>query len=202
MYPKEFKVVQEVFIAFILNWILTWHYALFVNLKDSFGLRCIGGIFSQAGIGEIMRSSSFILTLSILTWSPKSILPFPHTWIFKDLNKLMQEPICFEIFSKYIEEKEPSLSRDLEDFMKAYMSYFQCPLEERDDLVTHSSSTGSYLLPLDKSTINPNQIQDVCNDSLRRLKIGYDRFKQTVAYEKLLMKIQEFEEISELIHIH
>ena len=93
------------------SWILNWYFEIFVN--DNFILKthendCAMGMITIGSIGDLIRCISFNLTLYYYTRKTKKFFPLPFTWIFQDFKLFIIEPICYQVFKKYLEAKEPN----------------------------------------------------------------------------------------------
>lgn len=68
---------------------------------------CVLWTYNLLSIGEVVRSCSFVISLYVLTRKSTEYFPFPFSWVFVDLTKFIFEPMCLQIFTKYLDKKEP-----------------------------------------------------------------------------------------------
>lgn len=106
-YPKEFAISREISLSFLINYLLNWYYALLVTSNHvTTEKHCLLGLFTPKGLGDMCRAFTFVFFLFWFTRKSTDDFPLPFTWIFKDLSKFIFEPMCVQIFRKYLEEKE------------------------------------------------------------------------------------------------
>jgi hypothetical protein len=67
------------------------------------------------------RAFTFVFFLFWFTRKCTDEFPLPFTWIFKDLSKFIFEPMCVQIFRRYLEEKEGGQIEFLEEIMQIYL---------------------------------------------------------------------------------
>ena len=102
-YPKEFAISREISFSFVVNYIVNWYYAMFVTSGVISNQNiCIFGLFTPKGVGDIERALTFVFFLFWFTRKCSDEFPLPFTWIFKDLSKFIFEPMCVQIFRRYL----------------------------------------------------------------------------------------------------
>lgn len=178
-------------ISFILNYLLNWYYAIFV-ISDSLinnTTYCVFGIFSAKAVGDICRSLSFIATLYFVTINSSQMFPLPFTWIFRDLSKFIFEPMCVKVFRDYLKAKEKSKSEFLDEIMTIYLN----PKDYKNKSIIAPSSVGTGGVDI----TNESTTRQLFMEYINQLQPSFMRFKQTVAYKALYLRVKEFEAISE-----
>ena len=157
---------------------------------NKFNELCIFGVFSAIGLGDILRAIAFMSSLIYCTRKCYGLFPLPFTWIFKDLSKFIFEPLCVKVFRQYLNEKEKGKSEYLEEIMRIYLRSFKDP-----EMRQFSSDVGTYLMRANETTS-----RQLFLEYINRLQPSFDRFKRTIAYKALYLKVQEFEQISERVY--
>ena len=189
-YPKEIGFFEELVTIFLINWVLTWHYETFADIKNLLGSDCAFGVFTQTGICEILRSSSFVFVLAFLTRKCSAFSPLPYTWVFKELNKFLQEPECIKSFYRYIVEEEEDKLFLLEDYMK--QTVMQVSAREKGRSSRNDRSGGNGMEIEEELTGDMLTQQLTASNTLYygmgkyeivdKLESAFSRFKLTVAY--------------------
>ena len=117
-----------------LHFMINWYYEMVINenifnqeFKPDYQ-RCVMGLYTTCAFGDILRMVAFYSTLLINTRKCSGLFPLPFTWIFRDLSKFIFEPMCVDVFRKYLMEKERDKLRYLEYLMQLYIKSFR--LEE------------------------------------------------------------------------
>ena len=143
----------------------------------------------------LVRAVTFISVLTFLTRKTKDFFPLPFTWIFKDLSKFIFEPMCLKVFRDYLDEKERGKSEYLDEIMQIYISSGHHQTKSQKSKSMRPASVGSNLMSQTRTTK-----RKVFMEYIQRLGPSFNRFKRTVAYHHLYMKVKEFEEISEKVY--
>jgi hypothetical protein len=128
-FPREFNISQEIFITFFLNYFINWYYAILVNtdLGPGKGTFCVLGILTSKGISDLLRAWSFVASLAWYTRETYELFPLPFTWIFRDLSKFIFDPMCVEVFRKYLQQEEKDKCEYLDQIMRIYLRSFNQP---------------------------------------------------------------------------
>lgn len=168
-------------------------------------------LFNMMSLGEVIRSSAFIITLYVLTYNYTDKYPIPFLWIFKDLSKFIYEPTCLETFMNYLELKEQKSSRRLPDLIILnkmiflYLESFKDNETVPDDENVKQISAEKLRESLKKSRSilisgleNQNKKEKYL-EYMRRLEPSFQRFKKTNAFKFLKEQIIKGEKISENI---
>lgn len=152
---------------------------------------CVFGIFSPKAVGDIGRSLSFIATLYFVTINSSQMFPLPFTWIFRDLSKFIFEPMCVKVFRDYLKAKEKSKSEFLDEIMAIYLNPRDYKHKKKSIISPNSIGTAGV------DITNESTTRQVFMEYINQLQPSFMRFKQTVAYKALYLRVKEFEAISE-----
>lgn len=100
--------------------------------------------------------------------------------------------MCVKVFRDYLREKEVGKSEFLDEIMNIYLN----PREYQGrSNIAPSSSVGTGFDMTNESTT-----RQVFMEYINQLQPSFVRFKQTVAYKALYMRVKEFEAISERVY--
>lgn len=214
LFPKEFglsvEIISNIAFCFVLNTIVN---AAPVYFKGD--MPCLL-LFKFGAATDSIRALSFITILFFITMTKFSYFPLPFTWVFNDLSKFVFEPVCVNIFMKYLRKKEPEQVKTFERLMSIYNSDFNqnafertsgssphaSHLPKRRHSTSEESRTHEYTdthYAIGKSTalghMNHSVNRQVFLGTLERLEGSYKRFMKTKSFIALNSKIKEFEEI-------
>lgn len=199
-YPKEFNIKSEILMGAILNWLFNNQMEIFsasIGRKEGDEIDCIFGLWNFNGLADSFRCLSFVIVLYYLTRQSNFYFPLPFTWIFKDLSKFIFEPTCIKVFREYLIKKEPKELVHLDRIMKIYLNASKANEQTpgNDRLSRPSTEMGTYLLSHSEGTAKQQLIE-----SMNSLRPSFRKFKKTISFKALFMKVKEFEEISQKIY--
>lgn len=182
---------MEIATCFFVGIVNNWYFESTL-IHDAIGLPilhgsdCLGGLVSLNYFGTIMRAMSyFVATLLVLTRS-KANFPLPFTWIFNDLKMFILEPYSLRIFREYVKQMEPKFLKPLDDVLLAYLESFE-------KSITYGNLSFDSKSSNDSSRISR---KEHIRGNLEIIDEVFKRFKKTVAFHNLYLRVKEFETIS------
>lgn len=205
-FPAEYSITQEVGLNLLIAWLMNTGFDFLNTFKrgDQLGDAGCGVLFRVESIFDFARAYSFVLILHVISRNSFSYFPLPFTWIFNDLSKFIFEPICFDIFAKYLKEKEPSHLPHLEKIVKLYLKGFggnKVPNRKQSFGSTSGTPVTATIanneIDRSKGSATRDSNRDTFLECLQVLEPPFERYKKSKSFLRLYNRIKEFEEINE-----